>query len=69
MIIYFFKDNSGFLVWTENWISFLDTILQFKILNNGKRTLYLPTGLEYAALNPKLMTEYCNKNLKAIEKG
>ncbi|PSN28987.1 Fatty acid synthase [Blattella germanica] len=44
---------SGKLEWKENWISFMDTMLQFSILGQNTRELYLPTRLQRAIINPK----------------
>ncbi|TMW54903.1 hypothetical protein DOY81_000136, partial [Sarcophaga bullata] len=45
--------NAGQLQWVGNWISFMDTMLQFSILSKSLRELYLPTRIEKAVLNPK----------------
>lgn len=50
------SDNHGIagkLLWKENWISFIDTMLQFSILGLNTRELYLPTRLQRAIINPK----------------
>ncbi|KAK9880938.1 hypothetical protein WA026_013269 [Henosepilachna vigintioctopunctata] len=44
---------SGKLLWQDNWISFIDTMLQFSILGQNTRELYLPTRLQRAIINPK----------------
>lgn len=44
---------SGRLQWQGNWISFMDTMLQFSILGQGTRELYLPTRLQRAIINTK----------------
>ncbi|XP_050301861.1 fatty acid synthase [Anthonomus grandis grandis] len=44
---------SGKLKWENNWISFIDTMLQFSILGQNTRELYLPTRLQRAFINPK----------------
>lgn len=46
------KATKGYLAWTENWISFMDTMLQFSILRNELRELYLPTRIERVLVNP-----------------
>ncbi|XP_030556630.1 fatty acid synthase [Drosophila novamexicana] len=48
-------DNSGVagrLLWADNWISFMDTMLQFRILSNSMRELYVPTGIERVVIDP-----------------
>lgn len=50
------SDNFGFagkLKWDSNWISFIDTMLQFSILGQTVRELYLPTRLNKIVINPK----------------
>jgi hypothetical protein len=44
---------SGKLQWQGNWISFMDTMLQFSILGQNTRELYLPTRLQKAIINIK----------------
>lgn len=49
------SDNHGLngeLTWESNWISFIDTMLQFSILGQNTRELYLPTRLQRALINP-----------------
>ena len=58
------SDNRGVcgnLDWSDNWISFMDTMLQFAILGKDTRDLFLPTRLQYAAINPAL-------HLQTVEK-
>ncbi|KAL7302666.1 hypothetical protein TKK_0004723 [Trichogramma kaykai] len=43
---------AGKLAWSEDWISFIDTMLQFSILAKDTRDLYLPTRLQQAIINP-----------------
>ena len=47
------KGSLGSLKWTGNWISFMDTMLQFSILGQNTRELYLPTRLQRAVINPR----------------
>lgn len=42
----------GELRWANEWISFMDTMLQFSILSTSHRMLYLPSRLQYAAIDP-----------------
>lgn len=55
------SDNRGIngkLKWENNWISFIDTMLQFSILGQNTRELYLPTRLQRIVINPKLHAEH-----------
>lgn len=49
---------NGKLQWNENWISYIDTMLQFSILGQNTRELYLPTRLQRIVINPKEHLEY-----------
>uniref|UniRef100_A0A1A9Z5Z9 Fatty acid synthase n=1 Tax=Glossina pallidipes TaxID=7398 RepID=A0A1A9Z5Z9_GLOPL len=53
--------STGKLQWVDNWISFMDTMLQFSILSKNLRELYLPTRIEKAIIDP-------NHHLKEIAK-
>lgn len=48
------RGNKGTLKWENNWISFMDTMLQFSILGQSLRELYLPTRLQRAIIDPKM---------------
>lgn len=45
--------TTGALNWENNWISFVDTMLQFGIISSPTRELYLPTRLQKAIIDPK----------------
>ena len=42
----------GKLQWVDNWISFMDTMLQFSILGMPGRELYLPTRVQRINIDP-----------------
>lgn len=46
------KAITGELQWKDNWVSFMDTMLQFSILGKNMRELYLPTRIERLVINP-----------------
>lgn len=46
------KAVTGKLQWEENYVSFIDTMLQFSILGKDLRELYLPTRIERAVFDP-----------------
>lgn len=59
------KAVTGKLQWQDNWVSFIDTMLQFSILGKDLRELYLPTRIERAVFNPLKhfeITETLNEN-------
>ncbi|XP_049706557.2 fatty acid synthase [Helicoverpa armigera] len=46
------RGTCGELAWDDNWISFMDTMLQFGIIGVDTRELYLPTRLQRALIDP-----------------
>lgn len=46
------RGTAGELAWDDNWISFMDTMLQFGIIGVDTRELYLPTRLQRALIDP-----------------
>lgn len=58
------RGSAGRLAWVGNWVSFIDTMLQFSILGKNTRQLYLPTRLQYAAINPAMHKELAANLLK-----
>ncbi|GBP15812.1 Fatty acid synthase [Eumeta japonica] len=60
------RGTSGALAWENNWISFMDTLLQFGIIGVDTRELYLPTRLQRAFIDPVRHLEMVNA---AAERG
>ncbi|CAO1363317.1 unnamed protein product [Diamesa hyperborea] len=56
------KANVGELEWANNWISFMDTMLQFSIMGKDLRELYLPTRIERVVIDPM-------KHMNLLENG
>lgn len=52
----------GKLIWANNWITYMDTLLQFNILQKDSRLLCIPVRLQHVAINPMVHME-CVKNL------
>lgn len=52
--------NSGYLEWSGNWISFIDTMLQFSIVGLKTKELYLPTRIRKVIIDPA-------KHLEAVK--
>ncbi|XP_041987847.1 fatty acid synthase [Aricia agestis] len=46
------RGTVGRLAWNDNWVSFMDTMLQFCIIGVDTRQLYLPTRLQRAVIDP-----------------
>ncbi|CAH0760904.1 unnamed protein product [Diatraea saccharalis] len=43
---------TGRLAWADNWVTFMDTMLQFSLITSLTRDLYLPTRLDRAVIDP-----------------
>lgn len=74
--------TAGELRWLNEWISYMDTMLQFSILATSHKLLYLPSRFQYVAINPilhKRLTDelpkdgvlpvYHYKNVNIIKSG
>ncbi|XP_062605841.1 fatty acid synthase-like [Saccostrea cucullata] len=44
--------EEGHLLWENNWVAFLDTIMQMSLLSQPGNHLILPTGIKYLSINP-----------------
>ncbi|GAB1860823.1 Fatty acid synthase [Camponotus japonicus] len=48
--------NKGHIAWGNNWVTFMDTMLQLYILGYDTRDLYVPTSIQELMINPALHT-------------
>ncbi|XP_004639517.1 fatty acid synthase [Octodon degus] len=46
------RGEQGKLLWKDNWVTFLDTMLQITILNSNQRSLCLPTRFTDLRIDP-----------------
>uniref|UniRef100_F1N647 Fatty acid synthase n=1 Tax=Bos taurus TaxID=9913 RepID=F1N647_BOVIN len=46
------EGNTGQLLWKDNWVTFMDTMLQMSILAPSKRSLRLPTRITAIYIHP-----------------
>lgn len=46
--------NKGHTAWTNNWVTFMDTMLQLHILGYDTRNLYVPTSIQKLVIDPAL---------------
>ncbi|KAL0595770.1 Fatty acid synthase [Plecturocebus cupreus] len=46
------EGNSGKLLWKDNWVPFLDTMLQMSILSKSQNSLFLPTRITAIHIDP-----------------
>lgn len=51
ILLQLFLGVSGKLAWADNYVSFIDTMLQFSILGINSRELYLPTRLQRVTID------------------
>ena len=52
-----FPGDSGKLLWTENWVTFLDTMLQMIVVGLSGRSLRLPTRIRSVCIDPAVHLE------------
>lgn len=52
-----FLGTNGVLQWNDDWISFLDTMLQITVFASEARSLLLPTAIRKIALDPQKQLE------------
>ncbi|GFQ85261.1 fatty acid synthase, partial [Trichonephila clavata] len=46
------EGNKGLLNWTGEWVTFLDSLLQFSLLHAPERALSLPTRMQKLSIDP-----------------
>lgn len=73
----------GRVKWQDNWVAFLDCLLQMQIIPNDTRSLVLPTGLRKLVIHPqehlaaldaierneKIIDVHCSSHLNALRCG
>ena len=45
--------NKGHIVW-KNWVTFMDNMLQMRLIGYDTRDLYVPTSIQKVVINPEL---------------
>ena len=50
--------SDGYLRWNNNWVSFLDTMLQIQILTHPGRSMRLPTRIASLRVDPRQHPEH-----------
>ncbi|XP_025263530.1 fatty acid synthase-like, partial [Camponotus floridanus] len=53
--------KNGHIAWTDNWVTFMDNMLQMMILGQNSRTLFIPTRIRKAVIDPKSHIKYIEK--------
>lgn len=46
--------NKGHVVWTNNWVTFMDTLLQLNIFGKDTKSLYVSTSIRKIVIDPIL---------------
>lgn len=49
---FYFLGSKGKVVWTGNWVSYIDTLLQFELISIKSRELRLPTYIKEVIIDP-----------------
>ncbi|RLU24505.1 hypothetical protein DMN91_002594, partial [Ooceraea biroi] len=60
--------RQGHIIWNSNWVTFMDCILQLKILGTDTRQLYIPTGIQKLVIDTELHGRYV-RNRKSEDEG
>lgn len=56
--------TAGKIKWTNNWIAFLDNVLQLTLLQEDTRMLYVPTGIRMLRINPLIFLQEVQERTK-----
>jgi len=48
--------NKGHIAWVNNWVTFMDCMMQLYILGYDTRDLYVSTNIQKLVINPALHT-------------
>jgi hypothetical protein len=53
ILSFFLTGDNGELLWTNNWTTFLDTMMQINLLTRPGSDLSLPTGIKSLKIDPE----------------
>ncbi|XP_072763442.1 fatty acid synthase-like [Anoplolepis gracilipes] len=53
--------KNGHITWTDNWVTFMDSMLQMMILGQNSRSLFVPTNIRKMVIDPKSHIEQIEK--------
>lgn len=59
----------GHINWQANWVTFMDCMLQMKILTIDSRSLYVPTRIDKLVIDPQLHMQMIRENPETVDKG
>jgi len=46
--------SNGHIAWTDNWVTFMDNMLQMHLIGKDTRDLCIPTSIQKIVINPAL---------------
>ncbi|XP_072763279.1 fatty acid synthase-like isoform X1 [Anoplolepis gracilipes] len=53
--------KNGHIAWTDNWVTFMDSMLQMMILGQNSRSLFVPTRIRKVVIDPKSHIKYIER--------
>ncbi|XP_018393255.1 PREDICTED: fatty acid synthase-like [Cyphomyrmex costatus] len=59
--------NQGHIIWRNNWVTFMDIMLQMQIIGYDTRDLYVPTSIQKLIINPMLHARKLQDYTNGIE--
>lgn len=57
----------GHIHWSANWVTFMDCMLQMKIIGIDTRSLYVPTRIEKVVIDPQLHMQLIRENPETVD--
>jgi len=61
------SSKNGHIIWRNNWVTFMDTMLQMRIMGYDTNDLYVPTSIQKLVINPMLHTWKLRNNANGVE--
>jgi len=59
--------KNGHIIWRNNWLTFMDTMLQMRIIGYDTDDLYIPTSIKKLVINPMLHNSKLRNNANGVE--
>lgn len=60
------ETSTGYTEWANNWVSFMDVMLQVNILQVNTRNLLVPTHIKRITVDAAKHLQYTAKNLTKV---
>lgn len=61
--------TQGMIKWLDDWVAFMDNMLQMQILGEDTRLLYVPTFIERVSVDPETHLREITKLRSIVEKN